>query len=447
MSDEAIVDDVAKRVEKGDNTIHTEAVVEEKLTEKDKQGENKDERPQIIHKRKRIIAVDMTGGDHLPIESLSSKWLYNKHTHETDMVSPIERAVMGIRLLYQNGGNRYLRIKAVGPGEEIRRTFMEYDVEYLLREKVEIIDTPNTLSMDDVVMKPKQYRDTPIGVALRLHQEGEAKKRKHKPGTDEEDLEDVIDGVFSAGNTSHIVTAAFFELDKIRRPLLDRKVRVPMALLVKMPSLGEDYVMLDLGASVDVDGRGLYDFALMGAVYAEHVLGRKDYRLGLLNIGEERGKGKKYIHDAAVEIEHRMGIEDRFIGNIEPWAIYQGKVDVVITDGEKGNVYLKTSEAAARFMSEKIKEKIRCQDPLKRMRRMTGAAMIKDVFRELKSETDPSYYGAALLVGIRGVVGVGHGVSDEKAFYYGIKRVDEAIAANVEPIIYHHLTTRQQSNA
>jgi glycerol-3-phosphate acyltransferase PlsX len=161
----------------------------------------------------------------------------------------------------------------------------------------------------------------------------------------------------------------------------------------------------------------------MGSVYAERVLNKPDPRVGLLSNGEEEGKGNALTHETYPLLE-KSGLN--FIGNVEGKELFGGQADVVVTDGFTGNVLLKSSEAVAGLLMDTLKNELTASLPIK-----MGALLAKPAFKKIKQLMDPAETGAAPLLGIDGLVFVGHGRSDSRALVNAIRAAHLAVQANL----------------
>jgi glycerol-3-phosphate acyltransferase PlsX len=180
---------------------------------------------------------------------------------------------------------------------------------------------------------------------------------------------------------------------------------------------------LDIGANADCRPEFLLQFAIMGSLYAEKLLKIKNPRIGLLSNGEEAGKGNQLIKDTFPLLE-KSGLN--FIGNVEGKELFGGMADVVVTDGFTGNILLKSSEAVSKLMTDVLKEKL-----MSSFTTRVGALLAKPAFTELKKMLDPSEVGAAPLLGIDGLVFVGHGRSDARAMISAIRVARQAVEADL----------------
>jgi len=225
------------------------------------------------------------------------------------------------------------------------------------------------------------------------------------------------DAFVTAGNTGAAMATAYFRLGVI--PGVDLPALAPI-----FPTATGSCVVLDVGANPEVKPENLVQFATMGAIYAEKVRGRKNPVIGLISNGEEEGKGNQLVKDATPLLK-ASGLN--FFGNVEGKEVIGGKVDVAVTDGFTGNVMLKTAEAVAKLLSEKIKESIKQGGPLA----LLGGLLIRPAMGRIKKLMDPSDQGAAPLLGVNGLVFIGHGRSDAFAIQNAVRIAREAVAANV----------------
>lgn len=224
----------------------------------------------------------------------------------------------------------------------------------------------------------------------------------------------------TAGNTGAALfnaTAILHKMPGIVRP----------ALLTTLPTqTGKRCVFLDMGANSDCRPEFLIDFARMGMIYAETVLGIKNPRIGLLANGEEDTKGNQLVRDTHILLKKQ---ELNFIGNTEPKEIYAGAADVVVTDGFTGNIFIKSSESVGRFIRLILKQEIHG------FVRKFGGLLVMPAFKSLFKLMDPAEIGAGMLIGINGYVFVGHGRSDAKALVSAMKLAKRAVDAGLLPAL------------
>jgi glycerol-3-phosphate acyltransferase PlsX len=224
------------------------------------------------------------------------------------------------------------------------------------------------------------------------------------------------DAFITAGNTGGAMATALFHLGRIRG------VKRP-ALTALFPVKGGHCVVLDIGANAECKPEYLLQFALMGSLYAQKVLNRQSPRVGLLSNGEEAGKGNILVKETYPLLE-QSGLN--FIGNIEGKELFGGLVDVAVMDGFTGNILLKSSEAVAKLLVDLLKEEI-----YRNLRTKIGGALAKPAFDALKKIMDPGEVGAAPLLGIDGLVFVGHGRSNAHALVSAIKVARASVEANL----------------
>ncbi len=182
-------------------------------------------------------------------------------------------------------------------------------------------------------------------------------------------------------------------------------------------------IVLDIGANVDCRPEFLVQFAVLGSIYAETVLNITKPRIGLLSNGEEPGKGNQLVKDTYLLLEKS---EINFIGNIEPKELFGGEADVVVTDGFVGNILVKGSEAVAKLITDVLKQELMGSTVTK-----IGAFLAKSAFSKIKELVDPREVGAAPLLGVNGLVFIGHGRSDAKALVSAIKLARQSIQTNL----------------
>ena len=210
------------------------------------------------------------------------------------------------------------------------------------------------------------------------------------------------DALVSAGSTGAAVAAALFCLGRIKG--IERP-----SIATAIPSITGTTVLLDSGAKVDAKPGQLVQGAVMGSIYAELILGIKNPRVGLLNIGEEETKGNEQVLATYPLLKKETAIN--FIGNVEGRDINKGTVDVVVCDGFVGNVVLKVAEGLATAILTLMKDAVLNDGILAKI----GALLIKPALMKLKKKLDPAEYGGALLLGVKAPFIICHGSSKAKA--------------------------------
>jgi glycerol-3-phosphate acyltransferase PlsX len=220
----------------------------------------------------------------------------------------------------------------------------------------------------------------------------------------------------TAGNTGGAMVNALFRLGRMKGVLRP-------ALTAIFPVRTGHCVVVDIGANADCKPDFLLQFAVMGSLYAERVMGIAGPRVGLLANGEEPGKGNLLIKDT-YPLLAASGLN--FIGNVEPKEMYAGKADVVVCDGFTGNIMLKSSEAVAKFMTDVLKEEMMASSVTK-----MGALLAKPAFAGIKKLMDPGEVGAAPLLGVNGLVFVGHGRSDAHAIVNAVRLAQQSVKVDL----------------
>jgi len=197
---------------------------------------------------------------------------------------------------------------------------------------------------------------------------------------------------------------------------------------------GSPCVLLDVGANVDCKPQNLEQFAVMGEMYARSVLKISRPRVGLLSIGEEEGKGNELTSETLPLLKQ---LPVNFIGNVEGRDIYNGHADVIVCDGFVGNVALKTSEGLTKLVRDMLKQSLNTT-----VTAQVGALLSRKAFNAFKKRLDPSEYGGAPLLGVRGVCIIGHGSSNERAIFNGIRVAAEFAQAGINERIEREFAQR-----
>jgi glycerol-3-phosphate acyltransferase PlsX len=278
------------------------------------------------------------------------------------------------------------------------------DKEGPTKPALRIVDAPDVLRMDEkgekLALKARhgEARNS-MSVGIDLLKAGEA------------------DAFVTAGNTGAAMVTALLRLGRLRG--VDRPALAPI-----FPTATGSCVVLDIGANPDCKPENLLQFGIMGSVYAQLVRGVENPKVGLVSIGEEEGKGNELVR-AATPLFKASGLN--YFGNVEGKEVIGGAVDVAVTDGFVGNVMLKTSEAVAKLIVEKIRESIRAAGPLA----MVGGLLVQPPLRRVKRLLDPREHGAAILLGVNGLVLIGHGRSDATAIKNAIRLARDAVDRNM----------------
>lgn len=283
----------------------------------------------------------------------------------------------------------------VGNEEILRPELAKYN---FAREYLEIVHAPEIVEMWDKPVesaRAKPNNSMAIGISQLKNHENSA--------------------FVTAGNTGGAMFNAIRTLGRIKG------VERP-ALPAVIPTQSGKCVAVDVGVNVDCKPEFLLQFAFFGSTYATIMLGIKKPRVGLLSNGEEEVKGNALIKET-----HQLLKTSKlnFVGNVEGKEVFGGKVDVVVTDGFVGNVFLKGSEAVAKFMFDTLKTELYSS-----ARNKIGAAFAKPAFKNLKKLMDPDEIGALPLLGVDGLVLIGHGRSNSRAIESALAQAQRSIEAN-----------------
>ncbi len=315
------------------------------------------------------IAVDAMGGDDAPAEIVKGAFKASRRSAAKILLVGNEKAIKRhLPPLYRRRG-------------------------------IEIVHCSDFIRMDESAGTSMRKRhEASLVVAARLVRDGKAQ------------------ALVSAGNTGALHQIALLEIGRlkgIRRP----------ALAALLPSEGEPVVALDLGANADCKPEYLLQFAWMGNTYSRRVMGVENPRIGLLNIGTEAGKGNTLVNQTH-ELLSQSDLN--FVGNVEPSAIFQGSIDVVVCDGFVGNMMLKSAEAISEFILKRMK-----QAATTNARAKLGGLMLRPSLRSLKQDISHSDHGGAILLGLKGIVIKCHGRADRATVCNGIRAAEQALESDV----------------
>lgn len=265
-------------------------------------------------------------------------------------------------------------------------------------EVIEMCESPAT--------SIRRKRNSSIVIGVNLVKEGKA------------------DAFFSAGNTGAVVCAGTLGLGLL--PGIERP-----GIGVVTPTLKGNSLIIDVGANIDPKPSQLLQYGIMADAYCKNILNKPNPTVGLLNIGEEEKKGTEFIREA-YELLEKSRIN--FIGNVEGKDLFSGKCDIIICDGFVGNVALKVSESAAEAMQTFLKRHL-----LSNIWGKIGLIFMMPSLKRFKKEIDYAEYGGALLLGVNGVVIIGHGRSNKKAIKNAIRVAKEEIERQVNAKILEAL--------
>jgi phosphate acyltransferase len=266
--------------------------------------------------------------------------------------------------------------------------------------KLPIVPAHQVIEMGDKPANAVRAKpDSSMVVAARLVREGAAQ------------------GFVSAGNTGAALAAGIFQIGRIQGILRP-------ALISPFPTHRGFCVILDIGANVDVRPEHLQQFAIMGSLYAKHVMGVNNPSVRILSNGEEEGKGNQLVVSAYNVLAATPTIN--FQGNIESKEIVEGGADVVVTDGFTGNIFIKTAEATAKLMQKVMLEELTA-GPISSV----GAFLAQAGLRRVRTRMDDSEYGGAVLLGLNGIGVVAHGRSRANAIRHALRVAKQGIDQNL----------------
>ncbi len=223
----------------------------------------------------------------------------------------------------------------------------------------------------------------------------------------------VGDAFFSAGNTGAVVCAGTLGLGLL--PGIERP-----GIAIVTPALKGVSLIIDVGANIDPKPSQLLQYGIMGAAYFRYILNHENPTVGLLNIGEEEAKGTGFIKET-YELLEKSGLN--FVGNVEGKDLFSGKCNVILSDGFVGNVALKVMESVVETMQVFLKRHLLSSNPLGKL----GLIFLKPSFKRFKKDLDYSEYGGAPLLGVNGVVIIGHGRSNARAIKNAIRVAKEEV--------------------
>lgn len=326
-----------------------------------------------------VVAVDAMGGDNAP-------------------AIEVEAAVAAAR-------SWGIAVLLVGDSARIESELNKHqiaDLSIAVRHAGEVVGMHDSAS--DAVRKKK---DSSIRVAFNLVKTGEAQ------------------AVVSAGNSGATMAAGMFVLGRIKG--IDRP-----AIATIMPNRKDNTLVLDVGGNVDCKPQHLAQFALMGEVYARHVLGKAAPRVGLLSNGEEECKGNDLTRSTHCLLK---GNRSGYVGYVEGRDVFNGSVDVVVCDGFVGNVVLKLSEGLADAIGSMLKQEISTRFLAK-----LGYLLARPAFQAFKKKVDYAEYGGAPLLGIQGTGVICHGGSNVKAIQNAICQARESVAKAINDALVAQLS-------
>ena len=269
--------------------------------------------------------------------------------------------------------------------------------------QLEIVHCSEVVGMGDKFDVVKKMKDSSVSRAVGMLKAGDA------------------DAMISMGNTTATVGAATLGLRHIKG------VR-RSGIAVTIPS-GDSFCMVcDMGASVNCKPKHLADYGIMASIYSEEVLGVKNPRVGVLNVGEERGKGNTLVNEAFAMLEKAPV---NFIGNVEGCDMWNGSCDVIVCDGFVGNAMLKCAEGVVRAAGGWIKSSLADSGIAQKLGMFFGKSVLKSAF----SKGDSSSYGGMPLLGVNGICLIGHGSTKPLGVYNALKNAKQCVEVDLTRLI------------
>ena len=310
-----------------------------------------------------VIALDAMGGDYAPEQT-------------------VKGAVEAVN------SSDEIRVILVGKQDMIAKELEKYEY---AKEDIEVVHASEIIDMGDVpTVAIKDKKDSSLVVAMRLVREGKA------------------DALVSAGSTGAVLVGGQLvvgRLKGIKRP--------PLAPFI--PTTKGFSLLIDCGANVDARPEHLVQFAQMGSIYYENVMGKKNPTVALLNIGTEEEKGNQLVKDTKPLMKECKNIN--YIGSVEARELVSGAADVIVCEAFVGNVVLKFFEGLALTLFGSLKEGL-----MSSTRTKLGALLVKPALKGLKNQFDSSSQGGAPLLGLKGLVVKAHGNSSSKEIEIALKQ-------------------------
>lgn len=337
------------------------------------------------------IAIDAMGGDHAPAEIVAGAvWAAKEYNVAIELVGKpdkIEAELEKVRkqgFLTTSGGFKTTRVK----------------IDYT---KLDIKITPATevIEMGEAPGQAiRKKKDASIVVAVNAVATGSS------------------DAVVAAGSTGAAMASSLFGLGRI--PGIDRP-----AIAVTMPTMKKPTVIIDAGANSNCTPEMLYQFAIMGTTFAKNVLNIESPRVGVLNIGEEAGKGNELAQKTYKLLEDNQD-KLEFVGNIEGKEIFTGVCNVVVCDGFVGNVALKITEGTSSMLFKMLKYEFN-SNPLAKIAGLIAKPFMRKIYKKINYEE----FGGALLLGVKGITVISHGRSKAYAIKRAVKVAKEAVETEI----------------
>ncbi len=331
------------------------------------------------------VAVDAMGTDQGPLPIVQGVGAYLRHDTDTT-------------------------VTLVGEREELQRAFHQTGLGET--PHLQIVHASQVIEMQDKLSALREKRDSSIARVVQEVQLGRA------------------DAMVALGNTAAAVGATCMglrSLPGVRRP----------GIAFPMPTRDADRpcILIDMGANTAIKPEHLVDYGIMAAIYSEQILHIQKPRVGLLNVGQEKGKGNDALRLAYEELSKAPV---HFVGNVEGGDIYAGTCDVVVCDGFTGNVVLKASEELASTLGHWMREAFRASWVTK-----LAGWLGRPAFAALKERTSYDRYGGAPLLGVNGICIIGHGRSNAVAVYNALDVAKECVVRGLNRLIQDQIAALQ----
>ena len=321
------------------------------------------------------IAIDAMGGDEAPLVNVKGSVEAIKETDD-------------------------LKIVLTGQEKSIKACFTEPNIDY---RNLDIANAQQVVAPHEKAAEAfRRKKDSSIAVGIKLLENND------------------VDAFVSAGNTGAVVAFSIFTLGRLKGVLRP-------ALATFFPTEAGCTLVLDVGATSDSKAINLLQFAIMGSIYFEKIIGKRNPTVGLLSIGEESSKGNEITYETYSLIEKTAL---NFIGNIEGNDIFQGKADVVVMDGFVGNVILKFGESIVHIIGDTIKNAVKSS-----FRYKMGGFLLRPAVKRLFNKMSYEAYGGATLLGVNGITIVSHGKSGQKAIKNAILTARKNVKERINNII------------
>ena len=323
-----------------------------------------------------IILLDAMGGDNAPDATIRGA---------VNAINQIESEVILI-------GNQEIINK------KIKEFYDKNDISEI-STRLKIHNTTETIEMEDIPTQAiKHKKDSSMVVGFNMLKEGKG------------------DVFISAGNSGALLTGATLLVGRIKG--VDRP-----ALAGILPSYKSRLVLMDCGANTNCKPINLLQFAQMSNIYLQTTLGVKSPKIGLLNIGTEETKGNELMKESYQLLKNEseeLGIN--FVGNVEGRDAFSGKIDVIVTDGFTGNIFLKAVEGLGKLVKKTLSESLK-----KNILSKIAALPSLPAINRFAKTVDYKEYGGALFLGVKKPVVKAHGSSDEKLFEFTIKQAEQFV--------------------